>query len=93
MSGTIVSICDFGAERNNELQTAKIQNAIDYCFNQGGGEVQIPEGVFLTGGIRLRSTVTLHLLKNAVLKGSKNPEDYFGYLNDKTEPLAPGFRF
>ena len=88
MSGTIVSICDFGAERNHELQTVKIQNAIDYCFNQGGGEVQVPEGVFLTGGIRLRSNVTLHLLKNAVLKGSKNPEDYFGYLNDKTEPLA-----
>ena len=89
MPKVIVSICDFGAARNNELQTVNIQNAIDYCFEQGGGEVQVPEGIFLTGGIRLRSNVTLHLLKNAVLKASKNPEDYFGYLSDKVEPLAP----
>lgn len=77
MSGTIVSICDFGAERNNELQTAKIQNAIDYCFNQGGGEVQIPEGVFLTGGIRLRSNVTLHLLKKCRIERQQESRRLF----------------
>jgi len=89
MPETIVSITDFDAEPSAGLQTEKIQNAVDFCFRNGGGEVRVPEGVFLTGGIRLRSDVTLHLMKNAVLRGSRNPEDYFGYLADKIEPLPP----
>ena len=82
-----VSIADFGAKTNGTLQTSCIQAAIDHCFLQGGGEVVIPEGVYLTGGIRLRSNITLHLLKNAVLKGSRDPEEYYGYLHDGVEPL------
>lgn len=85
----IVSITDFGAKPDGELQTARIQAAIDHCFQHGGGEVQIPAGKFRTGGLRLRSRVTLHLLQGATLAGSRNPEDYFGYLHDKIEPLAP----
>ena len=57
------------------LNTDSIQQAIDDCFLQGGGEVLIPEGRFLTGGLRIRSNVTLRLLKKAVLLGSTNPED------------------
>lgn len=88
MKKNIVSITDFGAVPfEHELQTNKIQEAIDFCFQQGGGIVEIPEGAFYTGGIRIRSNVTIHLLKNAVLKGSKNPKDYFGYLEDQVEPL------
>ena len=83
----IVSITDFGAAADEQLQTEKIQAAIDFCFQHGGGEVQVPTGKFLTGGIRLRSGVTLHLLKGAVLAGSRNPDDYSAYLNDKIEPL------
>ena len=81
-------ITDFGAEANcNELQTEKIQLAVDTCFGSGGGRIVVPEGVFLTGGIRLRSNCTLYLQSGATLKGSRNPEDYFGYLHDKSEPL------
>ena len=84
MSKTFL-ITDYGAVPGiNSLQTEKIQSAIDKCFSEGGGEVIIPEGTFMTGAIRLRSNVTLHLLKNACLKGSKNPEDYYSsYINDK----------
>ncbi len=82
-------ITDFGAECSDSLQTAAIQAAIDACFAAGGGEVTVPEGVFLTGSIRLRSRVTLHLLTGAVLKGSRDPEDYFGYRSDSVEPLLP----
>ena len=85
-----VNIKDFGACENEALQTRAIQDAIDTVFLAGGGEVQIPSGVFLTGGIRLRSNVTLHLFENAVLKGSRNPDDYFVcYTEDKIEPLSP----
>lgn len=85
-----VSIADFGAVANSGLQTERIQAAIDHIFLQGGGEVTVPEGVFYTGGLRLRSRVTLHLLQGAILRGSTNPEDYFAYLHDEVEPLAPG---
>ena len=88
MKKNTVSILDFGAVPDGEeLLTEKIQAAIDHCFLQGGGEVVIPAGVFHTGGIRLRSNITLHLLSGAVLKGSRNPDDYFGYLHDELEPL------
>ena len=81
------SILDYGATTDGTLCTSAIQRAIDACFLAGGGEVVIPAGVFHTGGIRLRSNITLHLLSGAVLKGSRNPEDYFGYLHDALEPL------
>ena len=81
-------ITDFGAKADGTLQTDKIQSAIDACFLAGGGEVIIPSGTFLIGSIRLRSNVTLYLKSGATLKGSRNPEDYFGYLNDAVEPLS-----
>ena len=88
MAKNIVNILDFGAVPNvPELQTEKIQSAIDKCFELGGGEVVVPEGVFMTGGVRIRSNITLHLMKNAGLKGSKNPADYYAYRNDKLEPM------
>ena len=82
------NVKDFGALADGTLQTEKIQSAIDACFIEGGGKVIIPEGEFLTGGIRLRSNITLYLKSGAILKGSRNPEDYFGYINDKIEPLS-----
>ena len=81
------SIAEFGARADGTLQTEAIQKAIDNVFLQGGGEVVVPEGVYRTGGLRLRSRVTLHLEKGAVLQGSTDPEDYFAYLRDDVEPL------
>ena len=84
----VYNILDYGALTDGSLCTDKIQKAIDDCFLNGGGEVQIPAGSFLTGGLRLRSNVTLHLLENAILKGSIDPEDYTGYINDTIEPIS-----
>lgn len=85
---TVVSIKDFGAAPNSELvQTEAFQKAIDHCFLKGGGEIEVPTGTYIIGDIRLRSNTTLHLLKNAVLKGSKNPKDYRNILSDQLEPL------
>ncbi len=68
-------------------QTAILQKAIDECFLAGGGEVQLLAGEHHTGGIRLRSRVTLHLLAGAKLIGSRNPADYFHWREDMLEPL------
>ena len=81
----IYDILGYGARADGSLCTENIQAAIDAAFLAGGGEVTVPEGRFLTGGLRLRSGVTLHLLKNAVLLGSTDPEDYCTYLLDKIE--------
>ena len=81
-------IQSFGARADGTLCTKSIQDAIDACFLGGGGEVTIPAGEFLTGGLRLRSGVTLHLLENAILLGSIDPEDYCTYLQDKIEPIS-----
>ncbi len=63
---------------NNEsgLLTAKIQLAIDSCASKGGGVVYFPEGSYLTGALRLKSNVTLHFDKGALLQGSDNYLDY-----------------
>lgn len=85
----IYNILDYGALPYGTLCTVQIQKAIDDCFLNGGGEVVIPKGVFLTGGLRLRSGITLHLLEDAILKGSIDPEDYTTYINDPIEPILP----
>ncbi len=82
-----INIVDYGAVISADLQTAVIQKAIDDCFLSGGGAVIIPAGIFRTGGIRLRSNVTLYLKSGAILEASDNPEDYFAYRDDKIEPV------
>lgn len=84
----VCSILSYGAKADGTLCTEAIQKAIDDCFLSGGGEVTVPGGVYLTGGLRLRSHVTLHLLENAVLMGSICPEDYATYLQDAMEPIS-----
>lgn len=71
------NIVDFGAKTDTTfLNTAAIQQAIDACYNKGGGEVILPAGTFVTGTVFLKSNVYLHLMPGAVLQGSYNPADY-----------------
>jgi polygalacturonase len=53
-----------------------IQEAIDSCSAQGGGRVILKAGHYCSGTISLRSHVTLHLEKGAVLEGSSSVQDY-----------------
>lgn len=86
----IYNIMDFGAIPGSlDVQTSKIQAAIDAAFNAGGGEVVVPKGIFKTGTIKLRSNITFHLLSGAVLDGSLNLDDYTHFLDDKVEPIDP----
>lgn len=81
------NICDFGARTCDALQTKAIQSAIDACFLAGGGRVVVPMGVYITGGFRLRSNVELYLKTGAIIRGVRDPEEYFGYREDKIEPV------
>lgn len=58
------------------MNTLAIQKAIDAAFANGGGNVIIPKGVFVTGAIVLKSNVDLTLEEGAVLQGSDKRSDY-----------------
>jgi polygalacturonase len=71
------NILDFGAARDStKLCTNAIQKAIDTCFKQGGGQVVVPFGTFLTGSVVLKSKVHLHLEDGAVLLASTFFKDF-----------------
>jgi len=77
-------ITSFGAEHDGKtVNTSSIQQAIDACYQNGGGKVIIPPGEFITGTIVLKSNVNLYLEQGASLIGSPDTADYRigGYLH------------
>jgi polygalacturonase len=82
-------ITDCGAVPDGvTLNTRAINQAIDQQADLGGGRVVIPNGTFLSGTVRLKSNITLHLEEGAVLLGSPDLKDYakgnWGHHNDIT---------
>lgn len=71
------NIVDFGAVTDTtKLSTEAVQNAINSCNANGGGEVIIPAGSFKIGSVILKSNVTLFLEAGAILYGSPDINDY-----------------
>jgi len=69
-----VDITAHGAKGDGTTDcSAAIRAAIEACRASGGGRVVVPAGRFLTGAIRLRSNVNLHLLDGATLSFSTDP--------------------
>ncbi|GGH06428.1 glycoside hydrolase family 28 protein [Silvibacterium dinghuense] len=76
-SKQVVDVSEMGARGDGRtLNTHALQRAIDSVHDAGGGVVVLTPGIFLSGGLMLRSRVTLHLEAGAVLLGSTNTEDY-----------------
>lgn len=72
-----IHITDFGAVADGKtLCTNSIQKAIDTCSKQGGGQVIVPSGTFLTGSVVLKSKVNLHLEEGAVLLAATSFKDF-----------------
>ncbi|MEA3212903.1 MAG: unsaturated rhamnogalacturonyl hydrolase [Chthoniobacter sp.] len=68
-------ISKFGAAPGEDC-TEAIARAIAACYDAGGGRVVVPEGVWLTGAIHLKSNVNLHLVEGATLRFSPEPAKY-----------------
>ncbi|MBO7499710.1 MAG: right-handed parallel beta-helix repeat-containing protein [Bacteroidaceae bacterium] len=73
----VYDITDYGAKGDSTtLNTKYIQLAIDAAAKAGGGTVYVPNGVFITGTIFLKSNTTLRLAEGGKLLGSPHIEDY-----------------
>ena len=63
-----VSLTQYGAKGDGKtLCTEAFSKAIDELSRQGGGRLSVPQGVWFTGPIVLKSHVDLHLEKGAVI--------------------------
>lgn len=78
---------DYVVTPHEGLMSEEIQKVIDECYRNGGGRIVLEKGLYLMGGIRLRSHCTLYLKSGAVLKGTRDPEDYKILRKDTVEPV------
>lgn len=67
----------FGATGDGRtLDTAALNKAVDACAAAGGGSVVLPPGKYLSGTVRLKTGVELHLAAGATLVGSPDLKHY-----------------
>ena len=72
-----VSLAQYGAKGDGKtLCTEAFSKAIDELSRQGGGRLSVPQGVWFTGPIVLKSHVDLHLEKGAVILFSGDMDLY-----------------
>jgi polygalacturonase len=73
----VFPVIEYGAKGDGETDcTEAFARAIIACHAAGGGRVAVPDGMFLTGPIHLKSNVELHLMRGAVVKFSRDPKHY-----------------
>ena len=72
-----VSITEFGAVPDGiTLNTKAFNDAINHVYEKGGGTVVVPEGLWLTGPIEMRSNVNLYTEYNALVYFSEDHSLY-----------------
>lgn len=75
-------LTDFGGLGDGkQVNTEAFRNAIE-AASRDGGRVVVPDGIWLTGPIRLLSNVNLHLSDNAALVFTKSREEYPLFVTD-----------
>ncbi len=72
-----VNILEFGGIGDGIYKNTKaFKKAINALSEKGGGTLIVPQGVWFTGPIELKSNMNLHLQKGALLSFSRNFDDY-----------------
>lgn len=86
--GLRVSIADFGAVGDGiVLNTEAFTKAVSHLKAQGGGHLDVPAGIWLTGPIELESHIDLHLQRGALLVFSPDKRLYFeGEVEGRAKP-------
>ena len=71
-----VSILDLGGKGDAiSMNTEAFAKAISKLSKMGGGHLNIPAGIYLTGLISLKDNIDLHLEKNAIIVFSEDKND------------------
>jgi polygalacturonase len=66
-----LSLLDFGAIGDGTtMNTQAFEEAIAALSTKGGGELDVPPGIWLTGPIKLQSHINLHLERGALIQFS-----------------------
>lgn len=71
------NIISYGAKADGiTLNTQSINKAIADCSAKGGGVVLIPQGLWLTGPVMMKSNVNLHVSRAALLQFTDDKSQY-----------------
>ena len=74
---TRVSLSDFGGVPDGvTLNTEAFASAIEALSERGGGHLDVPDGIWLSGPISFRSGIDLHLSEGALVVFSDDPSLY-----------------
>ena len=77
----IYNVRDYGAKGDGKtLDSPAINAAIEAAVKDGGGQVLLPAGTYLSGSIRLKSNIDLHLAAGCTILAA-NPKDFKGKQN------------
>ncbi|NVM62278.1 polygalacturonase [Mucilaginibacter sp. SG538B] len=72
-----INILKYGAKADGiTLNTTSINKAISACSAKGGGVVLIPQGLWLTGPLVMKSNVNLHVSRAALLQFTDDKTQY-----------------
>lgn len=73
----IYSILEFGGVGDGKtMNTEAFAKAIKACSENGGGTVEVPKGVWLTGPIELMSNVNFHTNRGALIQFTSDRSQY-----------------
>ncbi|MCH4100562.1 MAG: glycoside hydrolase family 28 protein [Prevotella sp.] len=74
---TRTSLSDFGGRGDGVTSNTKAFRAAILSLSQrGGGHLEVPDGIYLTGPISMMSNIDLHLEKNAIIVFSPDKKEY-----------------
>ena len=84
-----VNLTDFGGVADGvTLNTEAFQKAISHLTEKGGGRLTVPQGLWLTGPIKLESNIELHVEPNAVIYMSPDKRLFLNPDNPKGKCLS-----
>ena len=79
-----VSILECGGNGDGQaMNTQAFAKAISKLSKMGGGHLNVPAGIYLTGLISLKDNIDLHLEKNAIIVLSEDKNDHIK-IDEKT---------
>ncbi len=76
----------FAVGDGKQLNTKVIQRAIDDC--KAGETVYFPQGIYLTGALKLHSNMELYIDKGATVQGTSCVQDYLPKIKSRFEGLT-----